>query len=110
MRAGAPIGSTRIDLASQRRVLERLQIADSLQPLNIDIEMAAEGLTRSAEFQNAKCQYGQSYETEYFSIAVPTLSKNYTNENCNIHRGEMKFARYVCFCVCRESHSICTED
>lgn len=56
---------------------------------------AAWEIMKSKEYQNAKCDYGAPDDTEFFSVAIPTLSKRYNNEAFGIIDGEMRFNRFV---------------
>lgn len=51
-------------------------------------------MAKSKEYQNAKCEYGSSDDdTEYFTVAIPRLHREYVNENVGIKNGEMLFRR-----------------
>lgn len=72
-----------------------LNQADRVKPLGFNIEDAAWEMMKSREYQNAKCDYGAPDDTEFFSVAIPCLSKRYTNEAFGIFDGELRTRRYV---------------
>ena len=74
-------------------VARRLQQAEGTQPMGIDIDKAVWEMVKGREYQNAKCEYGSSDETDAFSVSVPKLHKAYRNEALGIVDGEMKFRR-----------------
>ena len=92
---GRNIGSTRIDMRFEEFVISRLHQAEATMPMGIDIDGAAWEMMKGREYQNAKCEYGSSNETEFFFVTVPKLHKAYRNDAVGIIDGEMKFRRYV---------------
>jgi hypothetical protein len=96
---GATIGSAQIDRRFEISVLERLQLADKTIAMEIDVEDAAWEMMKSKEYQNAKCDYGSLDDSEIFFVAIPMLSKRYSNEMVGIVEGEMRFRRFVFLCL-----------
>lgn len=92
--AGANLGSAQIDHAFELSVQERLETANRVIPLGIEIEDAAWEMMKSKEYQNAKCDYGSPDDTDFFSVAVPKLSKSYRLESSGILDGELRIRRY----------------
>lgn len=92
---GANLGSAQIDLAFQTSIEDRLEQASMTQPLGIDIHDAAWEMMKGKEYQNAKCEYGEPDETDFFSIAIPKLSKQYSHEQFGIVEGELRIRRQV---------------
>ena len=103
------MGSAQIDLAFQNNIHDILFQADRVKPLRFDIDEAAWEMMKSKEYQNAKCDYGAPDDTEYFFVAIPGLSKRYSNEAFGIFDGEMRIRRYVSFIgdVDSSNHSLC---
>ena len=91
---GANLGSAQIDHAFELSVLERLELANRAIPLGIEIEDAAWEMMKSKEYQNAKCDYGSPDDTDFFSVAIPKLSKSYRLESSGILDGELRIRRY----------------
>jgi len=91
---GANLGSAQIDHAFELSVLERLETANRVIPLGIEIEDAAWEMMKSKEYQNAKCDYGSPDDTDFFSVAIPKLSKSYRLESSGILDGELRIRRY----------------
>ena len=91
---GANLGSAQIDHAFELSVLERLETANRMIPLGIEIEDAAWEMMKSKEYQNAKCDYGSPDDTDFFSVAIPKLSKSYRLESSGILDGELRIRRY----------------
>ncbi|KAG4428755.1 hypothetical protein IFR05_015757, partial [Cadophora sp. M221] len=89
----ANLGSAQIDHAFELSVQERLEIANRVIPLGIEIEDAAWEMMKSKEYQNAKCDYGSPDDTDFFSVAVPKLSKSYRLESSGILDGELRIRR-----------------
>ncbi|KAF4628876.1 hypothetical protein G7Y89_g9275 [Cudoniella acicularis] len=84
---GIDIGSTNIDLAFQRLVLDRMQRAGLDVTDNPDWKMI-----NSDEYEVQKCNFGTpGSQTPYISIRVPTLPDDYTNDAFGISRGRMLF-------------------
>ncbi|TVY39747.1 hypothetical protein LOCC1_G005487 [Lachnellula occidentalis] len=90
---GATYGSARIDTAFGDTVQERLGMAERIAPLGIDINDASLHMMKSIEFQNAKCDYGSLDDTDFFSVAIPNLNKQYGIESLGIVSGEMRYKR-----------------
>ncbi|KAG9188090.1 hypothetical protein G6011_02013 [Alternaria panax] len=94
---GATIGAAQLDSLFEKEVLQRLQRADTLQPMGlVDINQAAWEMRISKEYQNAKCDYGSdesSMDTETFAVRVPKLDKAYKSRDCAIGGGDMYFQR-----------------
>lgn len=63
-------------------------------PLGIEIEDAAWEMMKSREYQNAKCDYGSPDDTDFFSVAIPQLRKNYRLEPSGIIDGDLRIGRY----------------
>jgi hypothetical protein len=59
------------------------------------VDDAAWEMMKSKEYQNAKCDYGAPYDTDFFSVAIPKLNKRYSNPHMGIINGEMRFRRFV---------------
>jgi hypothetical protein len=76
-------------------VTARLQQAEASMPMGIDIGGAAWEMMKGREYQNAKCEYGSSDDTESFSVTVPKLHKAYRNDAVGILNGDMMFRRSV---------------
>jgi molecular chaperone DnaK (HSP70) len=94
---GATIGAAQLDSLFEKEVLQRLQHADSLQPMGLmDINQAAWEMRISKEYQNAKCDYGSEesfMDTETFAVRVPKLDRAYINRECAISGGDIHFQR-----------------
>ncbi|KAH7321601.1 hypothetical protein BKA65DRAFT_598749 [Rhexocercosporidium sp. MPI-PUGE-AT-0058] len=90
---GANLGSAQIDHAFELSVQERLEMANRVIPLGIEIEDAAWEMMKSKEYQNAKCDYGSPDDTDFFSVAIPKLSKSYRLESSGILDGELRIRR-----------------
>jgi len=70
-------------------------IPTGFQPKELD-NIAWE-MAKSKEYQNAKCEYGSSDDdTEFFTVAIPKLRRDYVNNHAGISYGEMQFRRLVC--------------
>lgn len=50
-------------------------------------------MMKSKEYQNAKCDYGAPDDTDFFSVAIPNLSKSYRLESAGILDGELRIRR-----------------
>jgi hypothetical protein len=87
---GRNIGSAQIDQAFEDLVLSRLEQANRISPLEIDIEDAAWMMMKSAKYQDAKCCYGAPDDTD-FRVNVPGLNLAYSNPQCAIQDGQMLF-------------------
>ena len=92
---GATLGSAQIDHAFEVSVRERLEVANKVALLNIDIDDTAWEMMKSKEYQNAKCDYGAPDDTEYFSVAIPKLSRSYSVEYLGIVDGEIRIRRFL---------------
>lgn len=92
---GANLGSAQIDHAFEMSVQQRLDMSNRSIPMGIDTEDAAWEMMKSKEYQNAKCDYGAPDDTDFFSVAIPKLSKQYNNAQLGIVDGEMRFKRSV---------------
>ncbi|KAF2489449.1 hypothetical protein BU16DRAFT_472014 [Lophium mytilinum] len=90
---GANLGSAQIDRGFENAALQRLEFANRSLPMGIEVEDAAWEMMKSKEYQNAKCDYGAEDDTPMFSVAVPKLSRTYTNESAGIINGELRFQR-----------------
>ncbi|EON62947.1 hypothetical protein W97_02173 [Coniosporium apollinis CBS 100218] len=90
---GETIGSAAIDYAFEKLVLARLQQADRVASLGINLDETAWEMMKSKEFQNVKCEHGSPSDTPLFSVAIPRLSPAYSNRDAGIQNGEMTFAR-----------------
>lgn len=88
---GENIGSVGIDLGFEKRAQARLQWANDIKPLGIDIEEAAWEMAKHAEFQNVKCEHGAPSETPKFFVPVPNLTLQYRNDHAAISDGHMTF-------------------
>lgn len=75
-------------------VQDRLELANHTLTLSIEIEDAAWEMMKSKEYQNAKCDYGAPDDTDFFSVAIPKLSKSYRLESSGILDGELRIRRY----------------
>jgi molecular chaperone DnaK (HSP70) len=87
---GRNIGSAQIDQAFEDLVLSRLEEANKLAPLGVDIEDAAWIMMKSAQYQDAKCCYGAPDDIN-FNVNVPGLDLAYTNPHFAIQNGQMMF-------------------
>jgi hypothetical protein len=87
---GRNIGSAQIDQAFEDLVLSRLEEANKLIPLGIDIEDAAWMMMKSAQYQDAKCCYGSPDDIN-FPVNVPALNVAYSNPQFAIQNGQMIF-------------------
>ncbi|KAL2068019.1 hypothetical protein VTL71DRAFT_16117 [Oculimacula yallundae] len=90
---GAHLGSAQIDHAFELSVQARLEQANRMIPLDIDIGDAAWEMMKSKEYQNAKCDYGSPDDTDFFSVAIPKLRKSYRLESSGILDGELRIRR-----------------
>jgi hypothetical protein len=90
---GRSIGSVKIDEAFEKLVLEKLQRADAVKPLGVEIEAAAWHMMKSREYQNAKCDHGSPDDTIVFVVPVTDLSTDYVNEAHGISNGGMQFTQ-----------------
>ncbi|KAF2166097.1 hypothetical protein M409DRAFT_55439 [Zasmidium cellare ATCC 36951] len=88
---GENIGSVGIDLGFERRLQTKLQEADNLKKLDIDIEQAAWEMAKGPDFQNAKCGHGAPYEPPRFAVPIRKLPEHYRNEEAGITSGQMLF-------------------
>jgi hypothetical protein len=69
------------------------------QPKELD-DIAWE-MAKSKEYQNAKCEYGSSDDdTEFYTVVIPKLHRDYVNNHAGISYGEMRFRRSVCSLRC----------
>lgn len=73
----------------ERRVQTKLQEADKILKLGIDIEEAAWEMAKGPDFQNAKCGHGASYEPPRFAVPVKRLPEHYRNDEAGIALGQM---------------------
>lgn len=74
-----------------------------LSPKELD-DIAWE-MAKSKEYQNAKCGYGSwEDDTEFFTVAIPKLHRDYVNNDAGISYGEMKFRRSVRMPGCNLYH------
>ena len=95
--SGATIGAAQLDSLFERAVLEKLEEADQLLPMDLeDLPQTAWEMRICKEYQNAKCSFGseESYTEDTFGVRVPRLDKAYVNDPCGIRGGEMIFNRY----------------
>ncbi|KAE9379840.1 hypothetical protein N431DRAFT_552160 [Stipitochalara longipes BDJ] len=94
---GATIGSVQLDEAFENSVKQRLYLANQLIPMGLqpqEFDQISWKMAKEREYQNAKCEYGAwDDETEFFTVAIPGLRRDYTNENAWISNGEMSFRR-----------------
>jgi len=94
---GATIGSVQLDTAFETSARQRLEMANRTVPIGFqpkELDDIAWEMAKSKEYQNAKCEYGSSDDdTEYFTVAIPRLHREYVNENVGIKNGEMLFRR-----------------
>jgi hypothetical protein len=78
---------------------KRLEKANETIPLDLDakdLDGIAWEMAKSREYQNAKCEYGSiDDDTEFFTVAIPKLRRDYVNEDAGINYGEMVFKRSV---------------
>jgi hypothetical protein len=87
---GRNIGSAQIDQAFEDMVLSRLDQANKQIPLGIDIEDAAWTMMKSAQYQDAKCDYGSPADVN-FPVNIPELNTAYSNPQFAIQNGRMTF-------------------
>jgi hypothetical protein len=93
---GIAIGFSYLDIAFMDSVRQRLYLADQIIPTGLRLqefdEIAFE-MARSKEYQNEKCEYGRDNDTDFFTVAVPRLRQDYSNQDAWISNGEIKFRR-----------------
>jgi len=90
---GRNIGSTAIDTDFEDLALVRLNLANQVSSLGIDIDSAAWEMMKSREFQDAKCDYGSPDDTPVFSVPVPKLHPACVNRQFGLVNGCMTFTR-----------------
>jgi hypothetical protein len=87
----AKLGFCNIDSSFEALVYQRLQLADKIGCLGIDIASVAWEMVKSREFLNQKLVCGSADSLPLFVVPIPGLHQGYNNEKCDIRRGEMLF-------------------
>ncbi|KIW01595.1 uncharacterized protein PV09_07067 [Verruconis gallopava] len=87
---GKAIGSTQIDLEFEDLVYSRLEKADAMYPMNLDLETAAWTMMKSSQYLDTKCCFGQPDDLD-FRVAIPDLHFSYSNPQHGIFDGHMHF-------------------
>ena len=90
---GRTVGSVKIDEAFEKLALEKLERANAVAPLGVELEDAAWHMMKSREFQNAKCIHGSHDDTIVFPVPIVGLNTDYVNEAHGISNGGMQFTQ-----------------
>jgi molecular chaperone DnaK (HSP70) len=92
---GRTIGSTAIDREFEDYVLECLERANSSFNLGLDPDEAAWSMTKSREYQGAKCDIGLPDVPPVFLVPVPGLNPQFTSDQLGLAQGAMRFPRSI---------------
>ncbi|KAI9704654.1 MAG: hypothetical protein M1820_005402 [Bogoriella megaspora] len=90
---GANVGSAAIDQDFMNFAEEKLNEADRVEPLNLDIEETVWEMMKGRDFQNIKCEHGAPDETPTFWIVIPGLAHTYSSPSADIEKGELKTSK-----------------
>jgi hypothetical protein len=93
---GIAIGFSYLDIAFMDSVKQRLYLADRIIPTGLrpqEFDEMAWKMAKGREYQNEKCGYGFNNDMEFFTVAVPQLRQDYSNQDAWISNGEIKFRR-----------------
>jgi hypothetical protein len=93
---GIAIGFSCLDIAFENSVNQRLYLADRIIPTGLrpqELDGMAWKIAKGREYQNEKCEYGLDNDTDFFTVAVPQLRQDYSNQDAWISNGEIKFRR-----------------
>ncbi|KAF2403093.1 hypothetical protein EJ06DRAFT_472162 [Trichodelitschia bisporula] len=90
---GKNIGSVRIDEAFEDLVLARLEAANEAQSIGLDLDMAAWQMMKSAQYQDAKCDFGSPDDTNFF-VPIQGISTEHTSPQFGIQNGNMCISLY----------------
>jgi hypothetical protein len=92
--AGGDVGSTKIDEQFEESATQRLEQLRGYVFFDND----AASKMMHGRFQEIKCAFGPEENFKTFSIRVPGMPHDYSNDTLGFMRGKMVFTGYVCLC------------